>query len=94
MFYSYISLHEHRRRGNVNLGACRWDGTNTHTTLYDAVRIACQALNPEVDWRAMEDAYLGNTPIELVYIDDFLSAKALAVLRDLALGSTIYFDPR
>ncbi|CAM9963336.1 unnamed protein product [Laminaria digitata] len=53
-----------------------------------------QALNPDVDWNAVEQAYLGNTPIELAYVDDFFSPKALAVLLDMAYGSTFFFDNR
>ena len=51
-----------------------------------------QALNPEVDWHAVEEAYLGNAPIELAYVDNFFSPKALAVLLDMARGSTFFFE--
>lgn len=42
----------------------------------------------------MEKAYLGNAPIELAYVDNFFSPKALAVLLDMARGSTFFFDHR
>ena len=42
----------------------------------------------------MEEAYLGNTPAKLAYVDDFFSPKALAVLLDMAYGSTFFFDNR
>lgn len=53
-----------------------------------------QALNPEVDWTFVEEAYLGNAPIELTYVDNFFSPKALAVLLDMARGSTFFFENR
>ncbi|CAM9453584.1 unnamed protein product [Ectocarpus sp. 12 AP-2014] len=53
-----------------------------------------EALNPNVDWNAVEEAYLGNGPVEIVHIDGFLSQKALATLLDIAHGSSIFVDVR
>lgn len=53
-----------------------------------------QALNPEVDWNAVEEAYLGKKPVEITYVDNFFSPKALNALLEMARGSTFYFDNR
>lgn len=53
-----------------------------------------QALNPEVDWKALEETYLRNEPVQLAYVDDFFSEAALAILLDMARSSTIYFETR
>lgn len=53
-----------------------------------------QALNPSVDWRAVEEAYLGNKPVEITYVDNFLTEQALSVLLDMARGSSIFVDNR
>lgn len=42
----------------------------------------------------MEEAYLGNGPVEIVHIDGFFSQKALAALLDIAHGSSIFVDVR
>lgn len=47
-----------------------------------------------MDWVSVEEAYLGNAPIELTYVDNFFSPKALAALLDMARGSTIFFENR
>lgn len=46
-------------------------------------------LNPDVDWKAIERAYLGDAP-EIAVIDDFLSPAALAGLQRFALISTVW----
>lgn len=53
-----------------------------------------QALNPEIDWNAVEEAYLGNRPVQIAHIDNFFSQEALAMLLDLARGSSIFVDNR
>ncbi|CAN0131920.1 unnamed protein product [Scytosiphon promiscuus] len=53
-----------------------------------------EALNPKLDWKAVEEAYLGNRPIKITHIDNFFSEEALAVLLDLARGSSIFVDNR
>ncbi|CAM9268601.1 unnamed protein product [Ectocarpus fasciculatus] len=53
-----------------------------------------EALNPNVDWNAVEEAYLGDGPVEIVHIDGFFSQKALATLLDIAHGSSIFVDVR
>ncbi|CAM9479741.1 unnamed protein product [Ectocarpus sp. 13 AM-2016] len=53
-----------------------------------------EALNPRVDWNAVEEAYLGNGAVEIVHIDGFFSQKALAALLDIAHGSSIFVDVR
>ena len=52
-----------------------------------------QALNPAVDWGAVEAEYFSHAPgHELVTVDDMLSPDALRALLDFCLESTIYFD--
>lgn len=63
-----------------------------HTSSWFAHTDTLQALNPAVDWRSVEEAYLGNRPVEIAYVDNFFSQPALDKLRDIALGSTIFFD--
>lgn len=53
-----------------------------------------QALNPRVDWQAVEEAYLGNKPVEITYVDNFLTEQALSILLDMARGSSIFVDNR
>lgn len=47
------------------------------------------ALNPVLDWRAIENAYLGSTP-EIITIDDFLRPEAVKCLRQYCLESTVW----
>ncbi len=60
----------------------------------DAPRLMGPAINPELDFDAIERAYLAGDP-PIVHFDDFLSADALAGLRRFCQVSTIYFgaDP-
>jgi tetratricopeptide (TPR) repeat protein len=48
-----------------------------------------QGLNPENDWRTLEDEYLKGPP-EIVVIDNFLSVAALDELRRFCLASTVW----
>lgn len=47
------------------------------------------ALNPDNDWRAIEEAYLSGTP-EMLYIDHFLAPDALVALRRYCLESKVW----
>lgn len=53
-----------------------------------------QALNPDVDWLAVEEAYLGNKPVSITHVDNFFSPEALAILLDLARGTSIFVENR
>ncbi|CAM9145497.1 unnamed protein product, partial [Pylaiella littoralis] len=53
-----------------------------------------EALNPNVDWHAVEEAYLGNQPVPITHVDNFFSSKALAMLLDMARGTSIFVDSR
>lgn len=53
-----------------------------------------QALNPDVDWLAVEEAYLGNQPVPITHVDNFFSPKALAILLDLARGTSMFVENR
>ncbi|MFZ6654036.1 hypothetical protein [Undibacterium sp. TJN19] len=57
----------------------------------DAPALAGGALNPDIDWAAVEDAYFANAP-GMTYIDNFLKPEALASLRRFCLESTFWFD--
>jgi tetratricopeptide (TPR) repeat protein len=46
-------------------------------------------LNPDNDWRALEDAYLAGTP-EILAIDAFLGDDALRAFQNFALGSRVW----
>jgi hypothetical protein len=56
----------------------------------DAPRIAGGAINPDVDYAALEESYL-SSPISVTTFDDFLTPAALASLRDFCLENTIFF---
>jgi Flp pilus assembly protein TadD len=60
----------------------------------DAPRLTGPALNPAVNFAAIERAYLSGDP-PAVHFDDFLTPEALAGLRRFCRDSTIYFgsDP-
>lgn len=47
------------------------------------------ALNPDVDWSAVERAYAGSAP-EMVTVDGFLRPRALESLWRYCLGSTVW----
>ena len=47
------------------------------------------ALNREVDWAAVQRDYLTGS---VVVVDDFLTPHALQFMRELALGSTTFWD--
>jgi tetratricopeptide (TPR) repeat protein len=46
-------------------------------------------LNPDNDWRALEEAYLAGSP-EILTIDHFLSGPALRAFQDFAHGSRVW----
>lgn len=48
-----------------------------------------QTLNPENDWRAIEEQYFAS-PSEIIHIDDFLSDAALKEMRRFCHASTIW----
>lgn len=56
----------------------------------DAPRITPPAVNPALDFRAIEDAYL-QSPLAVTHLDDFLSPQALHALQEFCLESTIFF---
>lgn len=49
------------------------------------------ALNPDLDWGALEASYFATGP-GLVVVDDFLRREALASLRAFCLESTFWYD--
>ncbi|MFT5172875.1 MAG: tetratricopeptide (TPR) repeat protein, partial [Gammaproteobacteria bacterium] len=55
----------------------------------DAPRVAPSAVNPELDFRAIEDAYL-TSPIAVTCFDNFLTPTALRALYEFCLDSTIF----
>jgi len=60
----------------------------------DAPRLAGPAINPELDFSAIEQAYLAGDP-PAVHFDDFLTPEALAGLTRFCRESTVYLgsDP-
>jgi len=48
-----------------------------------------EVLNADIDWRALEDAYL-DARLELAVVDNFLTPAALAAFRDFCLRATIW----
>lgn len=59
----------------------------------DAPRIAGGALNPAIDWRAIEQDYFRRAP-GIAWIDGLLTEAALASLRRYCLEATIWFTFR
>ena len=59
----------------------------------DAPRIAGGALNPSIDWRAVERDYFARAP-GITWIDGLLTDAALASLRRYCLEATIWFTFR
>lgn len=62
-------------------------------TIYvqDAARCMPHAVNPELDFASLEDAFLGDAD-PAVPFDNFLTPEALAGLQEFCLRSTIYFN--
>ncbi|MBP8296873.1 MAG: tetratricopeptide repeat protein [Burkholderiales bacterium] len=58
---------------------------------HDAPALAGGAVNPDLDWAAIEAGYFANGP-GMTFVDDFLRPEALASLRRFCLESTIWFD--
>ena len=50
-------------------------------------------VNTDLDWSAIEHEYLSNDP-GIVYVDNFLTQPALAIIRQLCLESTTFWDVR
>jgi tetratricopeptide (TPR) repeat protein len=46
-------------------------------------------INPQLDWDAIEEAYLAGTP-EIVHIDNFLAPEALSAFREYSLVSKVW----
>ena len=63
---------------------------NKAVYLPEAPRVK-HALNPTLDYEALQTAYLDSTP-ELLFYDDFLTPEALQALIDYCLDSTFWFD--
>lgn len=59
----------------------------------EAPRLAGGALNPAIDWHAVERDYLGRPP-GITWIDGLLNDAALASLRRYCLEATIWFTFR
>ena len=55
----------------------------------DAPRVAPCAVNPKLDFRAIEDAYLAS-PVAVISFDNFLTPTALRALYEFCLDSTIF----
>jgi len=67
------------------------DAYNRLLHFVDAPALPGPAVNPRLDRRAVEADYARNAP-GITYVDDFLTAEALAELRRFCLESTIWFD--
>jgi len=59
--------------------------------LADAPALEGAALNPDLDFEAIQDHYFANAP-GVTYFDDLLTPEALSALRSFCLESTIWFD--
>ncbi|MFQ5785974.1 MAG: tetratricopeptide repeat protein [Alphaproteobacteria bacterium] len=57
---------------------------------HDAPRLAGGAVNPDLDFAAIEENYF-SSPVSVTVFDDLLTPAALAALRDFCLESTIFF---
>jgi Flp pilus assembly protein TadD len=83
------------RRSLTDAQAARLGGALARIAHFaDAPRLTGPALNPAVNFAAIERAYLSGDP-PAVHFDDFLTPEALAGLRRFCRDSTIYFgsDP-
>ena len=58
-------------------------------SIYNSPRLAGSALNPEKDWKKVENDYL-KSKNEIIYIDNFLSNEAIKELRNFSLISKIW----
>jgi hypothetical protein len=58
-----------------------------------APRLAGGALDPEIDWRAIERRYAENAP-GITWIDGLLRREAVDALRAYCLGATVWFRYR
>ena len=57
--------------------------------LFQMPTIRSSCVNPDNDWKAIEEAYLAGSP-EIIHIDNFLSAEALAAFQEYALVSKVW----
>jgi tetratricopeptide (TPR) repeat protein len=57
--------------------------------LHQGQEIPNGALNPATDWDAVQERYLAS-PAEIIHIDDFLSADALASFQRFCLASKVW----
>ena len=57
----------------------------------DAPRLDGGVINPSLDFKRIEDAYLAS-PVSVTAFDDFLTPEALRALRNFCLESTIFFN--
>lgn len=83
------------RRALTKVQAELLGGALTRIAHYrDAPRVMGPAINPDLDFAAIERAYLTGDP-PAVHFDDFLGPEALAGLRRYCRDSTVYFgsDP-
>jgi Tfp pilus assembly protein PilF len=57
--------------------------------IHPVEKISSGALNPENDWTALQEQYLGS-PAEIIHIDDFLSPDALVAFQQFCLASKVW----
>ena len=57
--------------------------------IYDAPSLEEGCINPNKDWNKVEEEYI-NSPKQIMYIDDFLSERAIKELREFCLVSKIW----
>jgi len=57
--------------------------------IYQTKKISSDCINPEKNWQDVEEQYF-NSPNQIIYIDNFLSDKALKELREFCLRSKIW----
>ena len=57
--------------------------------IYHSPRLSGDSLNPNKDWRQVEEEYLNNAK-QIIYIDDFLSQETLKELREFSLISKVW----
>jgi tetratricopeptide (TPR) repeat protein len=67
------------------------DSYNTPFHMIDAPEIFSGAINPALDFNALSQTYEDTSP-DIVWFDDFLSPKALALLQRYLLQSTLWYD--
>lgn len=81
-----------RDRAEVMLTAAECEAVarfRQHCWRYAPAALKGPALNPENDWRAIEERYFASRP-EIIHIDDFLSGPALQEMQGFCHASTIW----